>query len=275
MRVLRQTAEATSVGRQAATPACRSGPQLHPPERHPTCHAPPAVPCRSKKRASLVNGDAENLPMTRSGQVRRSDTGPVTRRASARFSKQPAAAAGAAASREMEWEQQAQAAGGPGPARRRSGGAARRDSVAGSLSLGGGGSAPSRRASLGAPGGGAALCVVRGRTCVVVDGCLDSDPSSCLSICVRSFTGLEVRVGAEMQQKAAPAACSAAQGSGECAAQACLHGRLFLASLGAWQSFAGLGAAAAHPWLTTNAALLLCSAALVLPDQLHHPGPRL
>lgn len=104
----------------------------------------------------------------------------------------------------MEFEQQAQqgqqaqpAGEAAEPSRRRSGGAGRRESVAGSLSLGSagsGGSGASRRASLGLPaGGGGALYVVRGRTCTVLDGCLEDGPSSCLSICVRSFTGLEVR----------------------------------------------------------------------------------
>lgn len=55
----------------------------------------------------------------------------------------------------------------------------------------------SRRASLaeaGAPGA-AALYVRGGRTCIVVDGCLTADPAACLAICMRSFTGLEVRLG--------------------------------------------------------------------------------
>lgn len=39
-----------------------------------------------------------------------------------------------------------------------------------------------------------ALYIVRGKRCTVLDGCLqDSDPADCLTICVRSFTGLEVR----------------------------------------------------------------------------------
>ena len=98
----------------------------------------------------------------------------------------------------MDWEQQAQqaqqTAEAAGPSRRRSDGAGRRDSGGGSLSLGSAGSGASRRASLGLPtGGGGMLYVVRGRTCTVVDGCLEDGPSSCLTICVRSFTGLEVR----------------------------------------------------------------------------------
>ncbi len=97
----------------------------------------------------------------------------------------------------MEWEQQAQqvqqAAEPAGPSRRRSDGTGRRDSGSGSLSLGSSGSDGSRRASLGLPtGGGGMLYVVRGRTCTVLDGCLEDGPSSCLTICVRSFTGLEV-----------------------------------------------------------------------------------
>ncbi|KAL4856999.1 Ubiquitin-like protein pmt3/smt3 [Chlorella vulgaris] len=37
-----------------------------------------------------------------------------------------------------------------------------------------------------------ALYIVRGKRCTVLDGCLqDSDPADCLTICVRSFTGLE------------------------------------------------------------------------------------
>lgn len=171
--------------------------------------------------------DQENLPVTRSGQVRRGTDGVVTRRASARFAKQAAGAAGttgtagaagaALGAGNMEWEQQAQAqqaADAAGPSRRRSDCAGRRDSGAGSLSLGSAGSGASgasRRASLGLPaGGGGSLCVVRGRTCTVLDGCLEDGPSSCLSICVRSFTGLEVRgrcsgwwqSGASLQQGA-------------------------------------------------------------------------
>ncbi|PRW33581.1 hypothetical protein C2E21_7638 [Chlorella sorokiniana] len=161
---------------------------------------------KRKKRASLGDEDQENQPVTRSGQVRRGTDGVVTRRTSARFAKQAAGAAGTAgaarAGGDMEWEQQGQqaqqaqqAAEAAGPSRRRSGGAGRRESVAGSLSLGSmgsGASGASRRASLGLPaGGGGRLCVVRGRTCTVLDGCLEDGPSSCISICVRSFTGLE------------------------------------------------------------------------------------
>ena len=147
--------------------------------------------------------------------MRRGTDGVVMRRASARFAKQAAGAAGTAGAArggaDMEFEQQAQqgqqaqpAGEAAEPSRRRSGVAGRRESVAGrresvagSLSLGSagsGGSGASRRASLGLPaGGGGALYVVRGRTCTVLDGCLEDGPSSCLSICVRSFTGLEVR----------------------------------------------------------------------------------
>lgn len=99
----------------------------------------------------------------------------------------------------MHWEAGAQqrrcSGGSQGPAR----GSGASLVPAGGFSLGGaagagpssGGAARNRRASL-EPAGSAPLVVVRGRTCTVVDGCLADDPAECITVCVRSFTGLEV-----------------------------------------------------------------------------------
>lgn len=136
---------------------------------------PPALrPCRSKRRSSVqAQLPAGDLPVTRSGHVRRSAEGLVNRRTSGRLSKPPAGDGPA----DME-VQQAQTAQRAAADRRASG----------VFSLGSAGW-QARASPEAAP---AALYVVRGRTCAVVDDCLQDDPARCVALCVRSFTGLEV-----------------------------------------------------------------------------------
>ncbi len=87
----------------------------------------------------------------------------------------------------MEWE------GAPGGQRRCSQGTGLRAGPAGGSGSGGTGRG-GRRDSL-EPASSAALAVMRGgRTCTVLEGCLADDPEDCLAVCVRSFTGMEVRV---------------------------------------------------------------------------------
>ncbi|KAL4419808.1 hypothetical protein ABPG75_006906 [Micractinium tetrahymenae] len=163
---------------------------------------------RTKKRGSTAGAAAAqptaDLPVTRSGRVRRSAEGLVIAR-----QQQPGAAPAAAAAAAPSADGQKENAGGQGgmdwdgggaAGRRRSGGASLRagtaassGSAGGGFSLGGsGGGAVSagRRTSL-EPASSAALVVVRGRTCAVLEGCLADDPAECLTICVRSFTGME------------------------------------------------------------------------------------
>ena len=178
--------------------------------RVPACWPRPAC-CRNKRRVSgLSEPPPANLPVTRSGNVRRSAEGLVNQqlqqqRPGNRAKQQqqasgslvaPAAAAALASvsggekeNAEMEWEEgrrrSAAAAGGGGGSRRSSGGAF----SLGSAGVGGSGG---RRGRASLEPAGAALCIVRGRTCTVLDGCLQDDPAQCITLCVRSFTGLEV-----------------------------------------------------------------------------------
>lgn len=161
---------------------------------------------RNKKRASAVAGDlpATGRPLTRSGSARLlSKAAANTRRTSAGFSgrqqeqQAPAAAAGEAQQQqcagEMEW--------GDGPSGGIAGGRYRSSAGSrGSFSLAsrgtggssaGGGDVTGWRTSL-EPAGSGALYVRGGRTCAVVDGCLRDDPAECLTLCVSSFTGLQV-----------------------------------------------------------------------------------
>ena len=136
--------------------------------------------------------------MTRSGAVLRSDGGLVNRRTSSRFAKQQAAGVDAM---EADLAQQAQQAQQHQGGRRRSTGGGSRDSGASSGSASASAPAFSLGSGASSEGGGqapgheppaTALYVVRGRTCTVLGGCLRDDPADCLTLCVRSFTGLEV-----------------------------------------------------------------------------------
>lgn len=101
----------------------------------------------------------------------------------------------------MDWE------GGGAGQRRRSAGAALRAGAAGSsgsggsgagFSLGSGGAGRGGRCNSLEPASSGSLVVVRGgHTCTVLEGCLADDPADCLTICVRSFIGMEVRNGHE------------------------------------------------------------------------------
>jgi hypothetical protein len=163
-------------------------------------HAMPC--CRNKRRVSgLSEPPPANLPVTRSGNVRRSAEGLVNQQqqqqqqAAGSLAAPAAAAPPAVAGSEkengaMEWEEgrrrsDATAGGGGGGSRRSSSGA---------LSLGsaGVGCSGDRRGRASLEPARAALCIVRGRTCTVLDGCLQDDPAQCITLCVRSFTGLEV-----------------------------------------------------------------------------------
>lgn len=194
-------------------------------------HCQPAKPaffartahfCRSKKRGSTAGAPAaqpaDSLPVTRSGRVRRSADGLVNTQQQQQQRGGAAVAAAAVPEQQkenaggqggMEWE-------GAGVGQRRKSGASLRAGAAGSSGSGGGGglglSSVGRHDSP-EPASSATLVVVRGgRTCTVLEGCLADDPAECLTVCVRSFTGLErwflcnkaIRCGAIFEMVSSP-----------------------------------------------------------------------
>lgn len=148
--------------------------------------------CRSRKRAGAVEqAPSGDRLLTRGAAVRLSTGGGATQRTGSRKKAQAGAAVDDKENGGMEWD-----AAGP-VTRRRSSGQGRSSSAGGAASSQGmpsTGGQVQRRDSLKGGSGGSALYIVRGRRCTVLDDCLQQDPVDCLSICVRSFTGLEVRL---------------------------------------------------------------------------------
>jgi hypothetical protein len=175
-------------------------------------------------------GEEDSAPVTRSGNVRRTSGGLVNQHRPTRFKQQAAAAAAArngeavqdaAEGQPSQMSQDSQgsdggrlAAAGTAGAGPSSGPPAQEQQqwrrqqqqlLSGSAGPASGGSGSlsdamrRRRASLEPSSCCAALYYVRGHTCTVLDGCLRDDPSQCISLCVRSFTGIEVGGAAELQ----------------------------------------------------------------------------